>query len=71
MCKRDTTPPSRVRRFPGKRFPEVGLTIPETRPLSIPTPHRTPPPKLVETFDGEPATPWDIRRPGRNLTRES
>lgn len=59
MYQRDTAPPSRGRRFPGKRFPEDGLTIPEPRPLSIPTPRRPPPPKLVETFDGEPATPWD------------
>ena len=53
MCER--VPVRRGRRFPGKRFPEGGLTVPVPRPLSIPPPHRPPPPKLVETFDGEPA----------------
>ncbi|MGH6978135.1 MAG: hypothetical protein ACRED4_02400 [Brevundimonas sp.] len=53
MCERAPTPPGRGRRFPGGRFPDRGLTAP--RPMSIPAPHRSPPAKLVETFDGEPA----------------
>lgn len=54
MC-RPLIPPGRGRRFPSRRFPNDGLTVPAPRPLSIPTPHPAQPPKLVETFDGEPA----------------
>lgn len=58
MCERAPTPTGRKRRFPSRRFPGAGLTIPTPRPLSIPTPHRPPPVPLIETFDGEPAAPW-------------
>ncbi|MBC1182042.1 hypothetical protein HF680_05165 [Brevundimonas sp. WCHBH090558] len=58
MCHQPVKP-SRGRRFPSHRFPDGGLTIPMPRPLTIPTPHRSPPSKLVETFDGEPAASWD------------
>ena len=58
MCHQPT-PPGRGRRFPGGRFPDRGLTIPTPRPLTIPAPHRPPPPKLVETYDGEPADDWN------------
>lgn len=53
MCER-LVRPAPVRRFPSRRVPGAGLTIPAPRPLTVPAPHRPPPPKLVETFDGEP-----------------
>lgn len=59
MCTRVPTPSGRGRRFPSGRFPVGGLTIPVPRPLTIATPHRPPPPPLIETFDGEPAAPWE------------
>lgn len=58
MCHQPV-PLRRGRRFPSRRFPDRPLTVPTPRPMTIPAPHRAPPPPLTETFDGEPAAPWD------------
>lgn len=55
MCQRPPIAPGRGRRFPSRRFPSDGLTVPALRPLSIPSPRPTQPPKLVPDYDGEPA----------------
>ena len=55
MCQHEPIAPGRGRRFPGRRFPDEGLTVPTPRPLSIPTPRPAQPSKRVETFDGDPA----------------
>jgi hypothetical protein len=61
MCERALLPLRRGRRFPSRRFHDHGLIVPAPRPLTIPAPHRPPPPPLTETFDGEPAAPWDTQ----------
>lgn len=59
MCER-LVRPAPVRRFPSRRFPGAGLTIPAPRPFTVPVPHRAPPTLLTPEFDGEPADPSQI-----------